>query len=650
MKARDILTRFSALPPQWDNILAWYRGDIADGRLIAYRPTGSSTPQVKGSLFSVAVPEDVALTGLLTTDVITVGGGTAPTCAVNGTLSMTADFWDMRVHRAGVLWAYLPGINVGGAFELDASGNGHTLYLTTTTITERTDGTGTNYKNVNGFASCVAAPDGFTWPAAFPAINIHVDGNGVATAPGYDISAGRPTGKAYYVKYPGGSDLNDGLTMETALASIATALQKADAVEIYVQSGVYPRNKSWQTVQPLNDLSVIAVGGPVVSTYHDALTWAPDATYPTVSKATRSTVYQVRDGSVVDSKGDAEKLTLRASVEEVSLNPGSYYTDNVSVWVLPSDSRTADANCWCLMSGGNGRVSGKSIYVEGFTFLGGNCFKALNTAAEYTLVQMKNCTFKYAFYSNAGGFATTGNVASILENCVGACSEYDGFNYHASTTYIPAALEINCTSRNNGTYGVDETMNGSSMHDAGTVIRVGGSYHGNRGPNVVDVNDALSWNIGVSAHDSTALVNNADFFIDGSMWVHSCTGNIFTEQTAGDTMYAYDTTTTGATSTPYTPTAGLAIPIIFGGPLTTPGPLNVSATITAGTVYPAVTIKAPLGPKFQAIPEWTGEAAVDLSTLSATARTRIGPRGMLIYGVDLSAADQARADGYLGVS
>jgi len=131
-------------------LLAYYRGDIADSRLIAYRPLGSATPQVKGSLFSVAVPEAVPYTGLLTTDVITVGGGTAPTCAVNGTLSMSANFWDMSIHRAGVLWAYLPGINIGGAFELDASGNGHTLYLTTTTIVEAVDGTGTNYFNQYG--------------------------------------------------------------------------------------------------------------------------------------------------------------------------------------------------------------------------------------------------------------------------------------------------------------------------------------------------------------------------------------------------------------------------------------------------------------------------------------------------------------------
>ena len=69
-------------PPFWlrdlksGELLAFYKKDIADGRLLAYKPLGSTTPQVKGSLFSVAVPEDVPYTGLLTTDVITTPHGT----------------------------------------------------------------------------------------------------------------------------------------------------------------------------------------------------------------------------------------------------------------------------------------------------------------------------------------------------------------------------------------------------------------------------------------------------------------------------------------------------------------------------------------------------------------------------------------------
>ena len=176
-------------PPFWakdladGSLLAYYRTDIADGRLIAYHPTGSATPQVKGSLFSVAAPEDVPYTGLLTTDVITASG-TAPTCAVDGTLSMSADFWDMFVHRDGEVWAYLPGINIGQATELDASGNGHHLTLTTTTIAEAVDGTGTNWCNERGFT--VADGSQYLDPVIFAPLTVGTripvltDGSGCA--------------------------------------------------------------------------------------------------------------------------------------------------------------------------------------------------------------------------------------------------------------------------------------------------------------------------------------------------------------------------------------------------------------------------------------------------------------------------------------
>lgn len=83
-------------------------------------------------------------------------------------------------------------------------------------------------------------------------------------------------------------------------------------------------------------------------------------------------------------------------------------------------------------------------------------------------------------------------------------------------------------------------------------------------------------------------------------------------------------------------------------PIQYPGPLGLDATVTAGTAFPDITVQAPLGPEFQAITEWTNNAAVDLSTLTATARTRIGPKGMLVYGEDLTVDEQALADKYLG--
>jgi len=137
-------------PDQTNLLVYWPNSPIVDGKLIARAPSSSHTiQQVKGSGFAGIGSGTIA--GILTTDDLTSSGPNNPTCTVDGTVTFGADFWDFYWHRDGVLMGYYPGINVGATFEIDASGNGRTLYLTDTTITERLDGTGTNYTNERGF-------------------------------------------------------------------------------------------------------------------------------------------------------------------------------------------------------------------------------------------------------------------------------------------------------------------------------------------------------------------------------------------------------------------------------------------------------------------------------------------------------------------
>jgi len=134
------------------NLLAWYRGPISDGKLIATLPRANhTTQQVKSSGFLGA--GSAPCPALLTTDTITASGD-APTCTVAGTLTFPGpDCWEIDVHRDGVLWASWKGINVGKDAELDASGNGHHLTgIVGTTITERLDGSGTMWANEVGFS------------------------------------------------------------------------------------------------------------------------------------------------------------------------------------------------------------------------------------------------------------------------------------------------------------------------------------------------------------------------------------------------------------------------------------------------------------------------------------------------------------------
>ena len=143
-------SRGRGLRPDPTNLLAWYRTTISDGKLQAVLPRANHvTQQIKSSGFSGA--GSATVTGLLTTDIITAAGD-APTCSVDGTLTFPGpDCWDIYWHRDGVLIDYFPGINVGGTFEIGAKGVGNVLYLTDTDITERLDGTGTNYANEGGF-------------------------------------------------------------------------------------------------------------------------------------------------------------------------------------------------------------------------------------------------------------------------------------------------------------------------------------------------------------------------------------------------------------------------------------------------------------------------------------------------------------------
>ena len=138
--------------PDQTNLLAWYRTTIDEGKLIAYAPPSShTTQQVKSSGFFSA--GSATVTGLTTAHTFTATGD-LPTCTVNGTLTLPGpDCCDVRAFLDGVLWAYWPGINVGQTTELDASDNGHHLTgLVGTTITERVDGSGSNYVNEVGYS------------------------------------------------------------------------------------------------------------------------------------------------------------------------------------------------------------------------------------------------------------------------------------------------------------------------------------------------------------------------------------------------------------------------------------------------------------------------------------------------------------------
>ena len=227
---------------------------------------------------------------------------------------------------------------------------------------------------------------------------------------------------------------------------------------------------------------------------------------------------------MVDGLGDYAELVKRASAAEVEAAPGSWYLDGSNVlWVRTADGRAPDADIWPLIDG-VGRASGNiTVYLENLTFIGNAPFWMRSTAAGQTpKLYAKDCVFKYATPGIAGGLRIEGVAEVYLQHCLAARNAQDGFNYHALNDVIPKVVEIDCVGRDNGPVGAADNDNGSSIHEGGTIVRVGGEYYRNAGPNVVDIDGAQSWNLGCLAHDSVAQAASDGFYSAGEMWLDGC--------------------------------------------------------------------------------------------------------------------------------
>ena len=379
---------------------------------------------------------------------------------------------------------------------------------------------------ISGTWQDVTAPDAaFSW---LP-FTIQRAGGQFRARPDWTIDAARPTGTAYYVS-TAGSDSNDGLTAGAPLRRIATAYNKADVVEIRIAAGVYGVSS---TQNMTKNISLIGSGTVIYGGFVDpgTLTFALDGTYTHTYKATRSNVGMVRDTLSADANGDTASLTLRTSAADVEANPGSWYLDGSNVlWIRRADgAAVTDTNCRIYFSSVNRVVTfsgANTFYVENVQFEGGNLTGAV--LVDYTTgvptFYGNGCSFKYC--QGANGFSTYGAI-TYLQNCVAARNYDDGFNYHLDGAFLPYAVEINCTGRDNGSAA--DIDNGSSIHDGGSIVRLMGDYARNVGRNVHDVTSGTtSWNLGCYAHDSTSAVNDCNWAVGtggadtAKMWLDTC--------------------------------------------------------------------------------------------------------------------------------
>jgi hypothetical protein len=344
---------------------------------------------------------------------------------------------------------------------------------------------------------------------AFPSdFKIYKQGSSFGT--NYDVSKLKNTsGVTYYVS-PTGLDTNDGLTEATPLKMIKTAYDKSDVGTIILLDGDYHFRAnilgSGNFFIIDKNINFIAKNSGKAHLYSGLnIGWTKTAGYTNVYEGNvgdTAKVVAVIDSANANEYGEKMRYVKVNSLAECDATPNSMYTDATKVYLHTFNNRAPEYGVTAVLWNELIPIDGFSsndfnLYLEGIRIYGGSTAARCraNKVGHKTNFIAKNTVFAYAAGSNNALTGLGGNY--YLQNCVAKYSALsDGFNYHKSTVTneIGFVIEINCIAYQNG---VDAADNGSTLHDGYEGIRLLGSYWGNAGRNIADINPGtVSWNVG----------------------------------------------------------------------------------------------------------------------------------------------------------
>lgn len=356
----------------------------------------------------------------------------------------------------------------------------------------------------------------------------------------------------YYVS-PTGSDANNGTSWATAKASIhaAITLGNTGAVpfRVNVAAGVYNRINNFANsspaVVPTQPCRISAVGGQVICHTGGPLTWSVNS--GTTYQATRSSVGRVIDWLANDGYGDPAELTKVASLTVCRATPGSWYTDNVTVYVNRADGAAVnDANTAAMLHNVNGiaTTSNGNMWIEGITQLGGSTGAIRMRDNPTGRVYARDCRFLMATEgtnNNVDACAIFDVKLAVLERCVAAKADKDGFNAHIYNGNKAGVVTVDCLGYENGYKANNVSCNGMTAHDGIAWLDVRGRYTRNHGGDCAHTNaNTVAAHIGTVATrgygdlDRGGVVPPESGFhaITGAtLYMYGCTGSRFVEGT-----------------------------------------------------------------------------------------------------------------------
>ena len=306
---------------------------------------------------------------------------------------------------------------------------------------------------------------------------------------------------------------------------------------IMLRGGFYVGTRSQVTIN--RDVNIVAYPDELpIITSHSGTIFQRLEGYLSTYYANRGTISIVIDMRFKNKYGYWTLYQKVNSIAEVESNEGTYAHINGVMYihcingsdpnVLQEDSRTDR-----LILGSSIvpiRINGScSVYLEGFTCVAGDnavfAERPTGDAGDMNLYA-KNCTFIGSKSSSYDCVQLKGTTFSYLQNCEALYSQKDGFNYHSYNGVVPNAIEVNCKGRFNGT-DINAANQGSTIHDGGSIIRIGGIYTNNHGSNLADEGtDTHSLNIGCVTIESEAryLSQKMGYYAynDVYMWIDTC--------------------------------------------------------------------------------------------------------------------------------
>ena len=379
-------------------------------------------------------------------------------------------------------------------------------------------------------------PNGFRWTNNPVSYKVTTDGKGEFFT-NFDVSDFKVKGKAYYVDPVNGSDTDSGSSLHP-FKSINNALNQLDIKELHLMEGIYSRSYAMSNSTHTRDLSIIGHGDVHMSSNSSSI-FSKSASYENVYEATRGGISNYALDASIKSSGLPLVMVNVGSIQEVNDTPNSYYHDGTKLYIRTFDDRdvtglSLDHNLILSSGMANTIFEGDiDLYLENVTIYGSTSpLQARSTSSSDKLrVFAKDSNFLFTGDENKDAVMLQGVTLSIFQNCKAGYSLKDGFNYHAKDGIIPKSIEINCQGFENGN-DTDDNDQGSTTHDGGSIIRVGGAYYRNKGANIAE--DATgntgteSLNLGVVCFEAKAPSDvravNFDCYDGVSMWLDGCSG------------------------------------------------------------------------------------------------------------------------------